>query len=118
MVQAVGWIAVGLAILGFAVYLAVDRSRDEIHEVRLLALEANARTERLRIQQELTREKVCSESSDQVVACSALFERIARNLTDEQRLRLACVVLYELRDSPRPEQWARQLRCPLPASLP
>jgi hypothetical protein len=41
---------------------------------------------------ELKKEKVCSETN-QGEACRDLFDRLANNITDAQRLRLACVVL-------------------------
>lgn len=47
-------------------------------------------------QTDLAHEKVCS-LSNQAENCSLLFERLARNITPEQRDRLACTVVKHLR---------------------
>lgn len=60
---------------------------------------ANRKAQRALIQQTLTREKVCSETANQRVACRALFERLIRSISRDQQLRLACGALYVLRDA-------------------
>ena len=43
----------------------------------------------------IQRERICSESNQQ--ACVSLFDRLARNITPEQRLELACSVAVVLK---------------------
>lgn len=61
-----------------------------------IAVKANAKASRLQFQAQLAREKVCSQSSNRIVACRALFERLAGSLSPAQRIRLACEVLRHL----------------------
>jgi hypothetical protein len=68
------------------------------------------------IQQLLVTEKVCS-LSNQGDACRALFDRLAVNLSEAQRFRLACDVLAPL-DIPDAVRWAREAECPPPIPSP
>jgi hypothetical protein len=68
------------------------------------------------IQQLLVTEKVCS-LSNQGDACRALFDRLAVNLSEAQRFRLACDVLAPL-DIPDAVRWAREAECPPPIASP
>jgi hypothetical protein len=64
----------------------------------------------------LVSEKVCS-LSNQGEACRALFNRLAVNLSEAQRFRLACDVLAPL-DIPDAVRWAREADCPPPIASP
>jgi hypothetical protein len=60
------------------------------------ANQAENQANKAAFQTDLAHEKVCS-LSNQEENCIALFERLARNITPEQRDRLACVVVKHLR---------------------
>jgi len=77
--------AVALVAFGFVVRYNHD-----------LVIHANEEASKSSIATELAREKICSQSSDQEVACQALFERLANSITDSQRFRLACKVIFSL----------------------
>lgn len=61
-----------------------------------LAVRANQKASQVKFQQDLAREKVCSQSSNRRVACRALFERLAGALSSAQRVTLACEVIRHL----------------------
>jgi hypothetical protein len=54
-------------------------------------------------------DKVCS-LSNQGKACIDLFERLARNVTEDQQKRAACTVLEEL-NIPEADVWRRKANC-------
>lgn len=91
------------ALLGLG--LVVKYNHAQAVKVEDIADRADARSQRTVITNELQKEKVCSQSSDRLVACRALFERLAGSLSEEQRVRLACQVVLHLRG-----QVARALR--------
>jgi hypothetical protein len=68
------------------------------------------------IQRVLRSEKVCS-LSHQGSACRALFDRLAMNLSEAQRFRLACDVLAPLH-IPDAVRWAKEADCPTPIPSP
>jgi hypothetical protein len=77
---------------------AVVRTNDhKADQATALAKRAYAQSQKSAFRQELQREKVCSQSSIRRIACQALFERLAKSLSLEQRDRLACSVLTHLK---------------------
>jgi hypothetical protein len=82
------------ALVGIGLLIR-DNHRQTV-AVEKVANQANDRAEHTAIKLELSKEKVCSESSDQPVACRALFERLSGNLSEEQRMRLACIAILYL----------------------
>jgi hypothetical protein len=57
-------------------------------------------------------EKVCTENNQE--ACPALFDRLARNITRRQRIRLACDVSAVFLPDARIARLRREHRCPVP----
>jgi hypothetical protein len=117
IVQQYAWIVIGIGLVLLSIYVARQNDQDEIRDVRVLALEANAATENLRVQQQFVRGKVCAETGDQRTACRALFERLARNVSRRQLYRLACTVLWQVRRDPSVRRWRAGLKCPPPTAL-
>lgn len=93
-IQGVGLI-LSLVVVGYA----IKEGRDISKEVKEIAVRADLRSERNRVTQQLAQEKVCSQSSDRLVACRALFERLAGSISEEQRRELSCAVLEQMRGS-------------------
>lgn len=89
----------------------IRQNRNQTKTIRIIASRANDRAEAVRVLTTLTREKVCSESSNQPVACRALFNRLAGNISEEQRFKLACAVLDKLR-GPIVRDIQRYTKCP------
>jgi hypothetical protein len=93
---------VQLACGGLTFYLLgqnrqrIAENRDRIADIRKIAERANDKANDARVLNALQREKVCTATND-TDACRALYERLSRNLTDGQRLRLACAVLDQFR---------------------
>ena len=56
---------------------------------------------------DLKKEKVCTDSN-RGEACRDLFNRLATSISEEQRFRLACVVLHAIGE----EKWMSELGCP------
>ena len=91
--------------------ITLRENRKQTDRIERIAKQASDQAESVRVLATLTREKVCSESSNQPVACRALFNRLAGNISEEQRLRLACAVLSELR-GPVARDLRRSTDCP------
>lgn len=92
-------IAITTAAALFSLGFIVRYNRSQIIEAQKIAKKANERSQHSAIQIELSREKVCSQSSNRRIACRALFERLAKSLSEEQRSRLACQVIVHLNGS-------------------
>lgn len=80
--------AIGVGIFGISVGYsatksAAEKAQQEAEEAHDIAISAT-----------IQRERICTETNQ--LACRALFNRLARNLTNEQRFRLACGVLMAL----------------------
>lgn len=81
-----------IALLGFGAVLATHQGQN--NEIRKLAISANTQADEA-VNAVLQKERICADSSD-VTACRALFERLARSVTDEQRYRLGCAAIKML----------------------
>src|SRR4051812_38662262 len=86
-------IAIATAAAVFGLGYIVRYNHAQAEKVAAIAKRADKRSQRSAIQLELTREKVCSQSSNRHIACRALFERLAGSLSKSQRDRLACQVV-------------------------
>lgn len=80
-----------LSLIGFGLILH-NQSQTDV-EVKQIAVRAEKRTEALLIGNVLDKEKICSVSSNQKETCGALFDRLDRALSHDQRVRFACIVL-------------------------
>lgn len=90
-------IALATMVALFGLGITVRNNHSKAEKVETIAKRADTRSQRSAIQLELSREKVCSQSSNRRVACRALFERLAGALSEKQRDRLACQVILHLR---------------------
>jgi predicted PurR-regulated permease PerM len=61
-----------------------------------LANKTNEQTQQLKFTQDLAREKVCAENENQIENCQALFSRLTRALSLQQRVVLSCAVIRHL----------------------
>lgn len=95
-----------LTVLGYL----VKENHDKTIQIRAIALRAVARSEEVRVRQILGAEKVCSQSSNQKVACRALFNRLANNISNKQQRRLTCTVLNQMR-GPTARELRRETKC-------
>jgi len=80
------------ALFGFGLILHNQSKTDG--EIKALALGANLQSQTA-IEATLNKEKICADSSD-VGPCRALFERLSRSVTEEQRYRLGCAAIKNL----------------------
>lgn len=90
-------IALATTVALFGLGIIVRDNHSKATKVETIAKRADKRSQHSAFQLELTREKVCSQSSNRRVACRALFERLAGSLSKQQRDRLACQVILHLR---------------------
>ena len=86
--------------------VAVNSIQNASDHALRVAVEASKQAEINRV---FVKEKVCSDTN-QGEPCRDLFERLANNLSKEQRFRLACLVLYETKEYQR----HAELGCPPP----
>jgi hypothetical protein len=54
-------------------------------------VKSEAQRTRVVVEKFVSSERICTDSNES--ACRALFERLSRNITTDQRLRLACLVV-------------------------
>lgn len=96
---AIGIQAIVLIVSLTAVGYLLKQNHDNASRIKTIALGADFQSEQNRIQQKLAKEKVCSQSSNRLIACRALFDRLSNNISDKQRHELACAVLEQMRGS-------------------
>lgn len=81
-----------VGLIGFGIALTSQRATDR--EIRALAVGADNQS-KTAIDTVLQKEKICADSST-VDACRALFNRLSKAVTEEQRYRLGCAALKNL----------------------
>lgn len=113
-----GYAAMAVA-LAIAIYIAVHE-RDQrisgqshaIQRIEMVAKKADSDASKALTQTSLKKEKICSDTN-QDGACRDLFDRLANNLSPEQRRRLACGALSELSGNTI-DQIRKASHCPNP----
>ena len=87
---------VSLSIIALCTTVALVWVGTVVQTNQNLAEKANTRTEQLKFESDLAREKVCAENENQTENCRALFRRLTKALSRRQRATLACAVLEQL----------------------
>jgi type II secretory pathway component PulJ len=103
-----------LLFSAWAVFHVLSNTNDQVDKNTTLAMQ-NAK-EVKQIKAVLFSEKVCSEHN-QGAPCQALFNRLAKAITRQQRFRLACDVLAVL-DLPTTDRIRQEAHCPSPLEAP
>lgn len=106
-------VGITLAIIITVLIMSLGGLAYLIKENRDLAHRAEDKSEGVRISAIFAKEKVCSQSSDRLVACRALFDRLAESLSDAQRKQLACSVVDQLAGK-LADRLQEQSECPKP----
>ena len=103
-----------IAMLVVGLWLA--SSHDVAQQAHEEAQKANRKADALIFSSQVQKEKICSQTN-QDGACQALFDRLAHNLSRQQRYRLACDVMAAL-NLPETMQLRKEARCPAPIPSP